>query len=171
MTRAILGLGWALACAVFLPALASGQSPEIHGENSVFAAPGVAVAWGVLRGPSEDATQVVLRLVATGPPAYPYVGVDAVDPFTGTRRPVLAPRPLGEALDVRSPRATFADFPRREIRLFRTADDARAGAPGLTVYYLGVPDTTPEFTSEPPLLAYLADAVAKVRAASGGRAP
>ena len=32
----------------------------------------------------------------------------------------------------------------------------RARRPALTVYYLGVPDTTPEFTSEAALDAYLA---------------
>jgi hypothetical protein len=31
-----------------------------------------------------------------------------------------------------------------------------AGRPGLTVYYLGVPDTTPEVTTEAALETYLA---------------
>ena len=43
--------------------------------------------------------------------------------------------------------------------------------PALMVYYLGVPDTTPEFASEAGLRAYLDDAVAKARPAAGRPAP
>ena len=150
----------ALALALLAwPALAAAQ--EIHGQDSVFAAPGVAIAWGVLRGAVEAETQVVVRIVRRGE-AYRFVSVEAVDPFTRERRPVLDGRPLGDHVEVRSPRAGFADFPRREIHLYLTADDWRARRPALTVYYLGVPDTTPEFTTEAALAAYLASALQKV---------
>jgi hypothetical protein len=46
--------------------------------------------------------------------------------------------------------------PRREIHLYASQADWRIGGLGLTVYYLGVPDTTPEFTTEAALEAYLA---------------
>ena len=49
----------------------------------------------------------------------------------------------------------------REIRLYRTESEWKADVPALTIYYLGVPDTTPEFVSEPDLATYLADAVAR----------
>jgi hypothetical protein len=144
------------------PTLAQAQGTVIHGADSVFAGEGIVLAWAVLRAPTEAETQVVIRIVPIGD-AYRYVSVDAVDPFSGERRRVLPARPLGAELEVRSPRATFADLPRREIRLYRTADEWRAGTAALTVYYLGVPDTTPEFTSEAALAAYLASALAKLR--------
>ena len=150
--------------------VAAAQGVEVHGENSVFAGHGVVIAWGVLRAAVEDETRVVMRIAPPGH-AYAYVGVEAVDPFTRARRPVLPAEPLGETLDVRSPRTTFGDFPRREVRLYRTAEEWRAGRPALTVYYLGVPDTAPEFASEAALLAYLAEAVAKARPAAGRPAP
>ena len=59
---------------------------------------------------------------------------------------------------MRSPRRSFADYPRREIHLYATREDWGAGTLGLTVYYLGVPDTTPEFTSEASMRSYLAAA-------------
>ena len=149
-----------LAC----PATALGQGQEVHGENSVFAGHGVAIAWGVLKAPVEEQTQVVLRIVPAGE-AYAYVSVEAVDPFTGKRQPVLEGRPLGDRVDVRSPRETFADFPRREVHLYRTAGDWQAGRPTVIVYYLGVPDTTPEFISEAALFTYIDQALAKVRGA------
>lgn len=146
------------------PGLAGAQALEVHGENSVFAGHGVVIAWGVLRAAAEEETQVVIRVVAPGG-AYTHLDVEAVDPFTRTRRSVVGGLRAEAAVEVRMPRASFADFPRREIRLWR------AGRPALTVYYLGVPDTTPEFASEAALLAYLADAVAKARPAAGRPAP
>ncbi len=160
LAPAVVALALALPGA---PAPAGGQGPELHGESSVFVSSGIAVVWGVLRAPVEDETQVVIRVALAGA-AYAYVRVDAVDPFTRARRPVAPGSAVSGSVDVRSPRATFGDFPRREIRLYRTADDWRADAPALTIYYLGVPDTTPEFASEPALLGYLAAAVAKARA-------
>jgi hypothetical protein len=62
-----------------------------------------------------------------------------------------------------TPRRTFADHPRREIRLYRTEGEWKADAPALTIYYLGVPDTTPEFASEAALASYLTEAVARAR--------
>lgn len=144
------------------PATAAGQ--QVHGENSVFAGHGVALAWGILKGASEEQTQVLIRIVPAGG-AYTYVRLEGIDPFTQKRQEILAGQPLGRQVDVRSPRATFADFPRREIHLY-TADGWRAGQPTLTVYFMGLPDTSPEFTSEAALLAYLGDALAK---AMGGR--
>ena len=152
------------------PAAAVAQGQEIHGENSVFSGPGVAIAWGILKGPIEDESRVVVRIVPAGG-TYAYVSVDGVDPFTQKRQAILDGRPLGDRLDAPSLRGSFADFPRREVQLYRTAADWQARRPAVTVYYLGVPDTTPEFASEPALLAYLAEAVAKIQGAGQGRKP
>ena len=59
---------------------------------------------------------------------------------------------------MRIPRASFADFPRTEWH-FGAAD----GKTQLQVFYLGVPDTTPEFADESRLDAYLDDRLAKLR--------
>jgi len=150
------------------PSLVMGQGQEIHGGDSVFSGQGVAIVWGVLKGAVEEQTEVIIRVAPLGQ-AYTYISVEAVDPFSRERRVVLPGRPLAGQLDVRSLRSTFADFPRREIRFYRTADDWRSGKPVLTVYYLGVPDTTPEFTSEAALFAYLAAALAGIK--GKGRIP
>ena len=47
---------------------------------------------------------------------------------------------------------------------------AQADTPRLVVYFLGVPDTTPEFATEANLSAYLADRIARIRA-PGAKAP
>jgi hypothetical protein len=159
------GAGRTLAQLVLLlPPLVAAGGLELHGANAAFAGPGVAIAWGVLQGPTEAETVVVIRIAGRAD-AYRYVSVEAVDPFSQSRRMVLASQPLAGTVDVRSPRASFAEFPRREVRLYRTADDARAKTPALTVYYLGVPDTTPEFPTEPALDRYLAAALARLAVA------
>ena len=74
------------------PAPAVGHGPELRGESAVFSKSGVAIVWGVLRAPVEDETQVVIR-VALARATYSYVRVDAVDPFTRARRPVVPAGP------------------------------------------------------------------------------
>ncbi|MBI4571907.1 MAG: hypothetical protein HY713_01305 [candidate division NC10 bacterium] len=159
-----------LPAMLLLAVAAAGQGQEVHGENSVFASQGVAIAWGILKGPVEDKSRVIVRIVPVAG-TYAYVSVDGVDPFTRNRQVILDGRPLGDRLDVASLRGSFADFPRREVHLYRTAADWQARRPAVTVYYLGVPDTTPEFTSESALLAYLAEALAKARGTGQGRKP
>ena len=72
----------------------------------------------------------------------------------------------GARIDARIPRAQFADFPRTEFRLYGSAPKSPGDAPKLVVYYLGIPDTTPEFASDAALEAYLAS-----RITQGGRKP
>ncbi|MEO8137592.1 MAG: hypothetical protein ABI831_26870 [Betaproteobacteria bacterium] len=146
-----LGLWSAALCA---------QAPvqEVHGTSDTFAGHGVAIAWGVLRGATEASTFVVLR-IAADPARFSQVAADGIDPFSKERQPVAAERPLGASADIRIPRARFADFPRTELRF------SKPGAqPALVVYYLGVPDTTPEFAAESSLDAHLAQSLSRLRA-------
>jgi hypothetical protein len=144
---------------------APGQGRQVHGENSSFVGHGVAMAWGVLRGSSEQDTQVILRIALAGA-EFAAVSLDGVDPFTQRRQELLGLQPLRKPLDVRTSRGTFADLPRREIH-FHAANDLPAQRPSLTVYFLGLPDTTPEFASEAALQKYLEETLAKLLAGKG----
>ena len=144
----------ALVLAVLtLPLLA--QGPVVHGADSVFTDPELGIVWGVLKNEAEERTMVVIR-VSNPAGRYAYMTVEGVDPFTQRRVSLVDGLPLGASIDIRTPRASFADLPRREIHLYASAADWRTGRSGLTVYYLGVPDTTPEFTTEAALESYLA---------------
>ena len=131
------------------------QGPAVHGADSVFAGPDLGIVWAVLTNEAEERTMVVIR-VSNPAGRYAYVTVDGVDPFTQRRVTLVEGRPLEASADIKTPRASFADLPRREIHLYASGDDWRTGRPRLTVYYLGVPDTTPEFTTEAALETYLA---------------
>jgi hypothetical protein len=163
LRQGIILVGTVGALLLVLPIAAPAEGQEIHGENSSFVGQGVAMVWGVLRGAREDDTQAVLRIAPAGG-AYVAVSIDGVDPFTQARRVLLARRPLGTSLDVRTPRATFADLPRREIHFFAGAE---AAGSALTVYFMGLPDTTPEFASEVALVRYLDETLAKLTAPKG----
>jgi hypothetical protein len=143
---------------------------EVHGMSDAFAAPGVAMAWGVVRGGSETATIVVARIV-TDPAIYPWLAVTGGDPFTHRTGPLLAATRSAGVIEVRSPRAHFADLPRTEFRLYDSAAAAQQDVPALVIFFLGVPDTTPEFATEDKLQAYLGDRVARLAGASGGKPP
>jgi hypothetical protein len=140
----------ALAAALLGPATA--QEIRVHGENSIFASAGVKLGWAVKRGASEADTLVIVRAIAEA--GYRAVSVEGVDPFTKDRKVFIAPRPLGREIDLAIPRAQFADHPSSEFHFFASAEDAAANRRKLTVFYLGVPDTTPEFADQKAVEAY-----------------
>ena len=67
----------------------------------------------------------------------------------------VAARPLERETDLSDSRAAFSDHPSTEFHFFASAEDAAANKPKLTVFYLGVPDTTPEFAGQRDAEAYL----------------
>ena len=164
--RLALLLAWlALACAIPLPAESADPPQEIHGMADAYADQGIALAWAVLRGADEATTMVVLR-IATDPLRYPFVAATGRNPFSQRAEALLRPTPTAGSIDLRVSRAHFADFPRTELRFYGSTPATADEMPRLTIYFLGVPDTTPEFASEANLIAYLADRIARLRASA-----
>ena len=161
MIRIVPLLGMALlAGAVF----AADTPREVHGSADAYAAPGVALAWGVLRGANEAATTVVVRVV-TDPQAYPWLAVTGIDPFTKAEQVRQPPTSIPNMLDVRIPRPKIADHPNSAFRFYASEADARANAPALVVYYHGVPDTAPELRGENAVDTHLIQRVTQLRRA------
>ena len=138
---------------------AAAAAEAIHGENSEFVGHGVAMAWAILKAPVEDQSRVVVRL-ARLQPGHAALSIDGVDPFTGERRQLVPRTPLPERFETRSARGSFAELTRREFH-FHAAADA-ADPPRLTIYFMGVPDTAPEFLEEQALSAYLDQTLARL---------
>jgi hypothetical protein len=150
MTRRLYALLLALAP---WPAAAPAQD-VVHGADSLFVSPTVKLAWVVRLGTTEAETLVVVRIAAADA-TYRLMRVDGIDPFSKQHKVFVATRALDPATDVAIPRAAFADHPSTEFRFFASAEDAAADKPKLTVFYLGVPDTTPEFPGQREAEAYL----------------
>lgn len=161
-----------LACGLgALPTADAADGPrELHGSADIFSAPGVALAWAVLRGATEATTEVVIRIDAD-PGMFASLAVVGGDPFTKGERPILPLTSTAGGIDIRVPRAHFADFPRTELRLFASARPAPDAAPALVVFYLGVPDTAPEFPSATALEAYLVTRIAQARQGAASKRP
>jgi hypothetical protein len=105
---------------------------------------------------------VVIRVVRVDP-ALGGIAVDGIDPFSGRRTPVAPPAALRPTHEVRVPRGWFGEYPRTEIHLARALEDLAARRPAVTIYFTGVPDTTPELADEAALAAYFERALARVR--------
>src|SRR6476620_6134251 len=138
-------LRW-LALIAMLLARAAAAQQAVHVESSTFISSTVKLGWVVKRGASEAETLVIVRVVATDA-SYRVIRVDGVDPFTKDHKVFVVARPLERETDIAISRARFADHPSTEFHFFRSAEDATANRAAHTVFYLGVPDTTPEFSS------------------------
>ena len=154
-------LSCALVLLAALLAAPAAAQQTVHGENSVFVSPAVKLGWAVRRGASEAETLVIVRVVADA--SYRAIRVEGVDPFTKDRKVFVTARPLDGVTDIAIPRAQFADHPSTEFHFFASAEDAAANTPKLTVFYLGVPDTTPEFREQRDAAAYLERMLAPVK--------
>jgi len=102
--------------------------------------------------------------LAVDPKRYPAIAVAGIDPFTKAEKSIFAAAATDGPVDVRIPRAQFADFPGTQFRLYATPSPGPAAAPALVVFYHGVPDTTPEFTDAAKLDAHLAARLVQARA-------
>ena len=156
-----------LAC---VAAVAADPTQDVHGSGDAYSAPGVALAWGVVRGATEAGTTVVVRIIAD-PAVYAAIAVTATNPFSQKTSEIQRRGPLVARTDIRVPRSQFADTPRTEWSFYRSAASATPDAPALVVFYLGVPDSTPEFATEAALEAYFSDRFARLRAAPAGKCP
>lgn len=143
---------------------------EAHGSADAYSAPGVALAWAVLRGATEADARVIIRVAVEGN-AFGALAAVGIDPFTQREHPLLPATKLADGIDVRVPRTHFSDFPRTELRLFGSANPAPDDAPVLIVFFLGVPDTAPEFPSAAALESYLVARIAQARTSAGSKRP
>ncbi|MFO1328981.1 MAG: hypothetical protein U1F56_16600 [Rubrivivax sp.] len=147
------------AAAALLGAGGHAAPREVHGAHDAWAEPGIALAWGVLRGRDEAGTRVIVR-IDVDPRRWARLEATGRDPFGGASVDLPMLQGDGGRYTVDVPRGRFADHPRTELRLW-----APGGAePGLLVYFAGVPDTTPEFNERARLEADLARRLEQARA-------
>jgi len=134
----------------------------VEGKDAVFAERGVVVLWAILKGTDDSRSAVVVRVLALDGAAAAYA-VEGVNPKTGARRALLAAKVLDGWEEVRLSPATLAELPRTELHFAGRLEDSMAGRHALTVFFAGVPATTPEVGSEGALSAYFAGALNRAR--------
>jgi hypothetical protein len=137
-----------LVCGLLIASLAGAE--EVPGTQAVFAQRGAAIFWGVLRGPDEARTLVVLRierLDAASP--WRLASIEAVDPITRRREWVRLALDLaaGGPVTVEMPREGFLARPMRRVLFYLDVAALQTARPGLVVSYANVPEPVPEFES------------------------
>ena len=138
---------------------------EYHGADSVFEMEGVAILWAILKGPDEDHSWVYIKMIDSGVPPSPFqsYSVQAVDPFSDEKDWVVKNVEWKRENEVKASRSSFKDKPARRILFYgNTADDPRE-KPAMTVFYMGIPDTTPEFLTETQLEEYFRKAMERLK--------
>ncbi|MFZ7127889.1 MAG: hypothetical protein ACOWWM_17165 [Desulfobacterales bacterium] len=145
---------------------AAGEGARIrHGEDSSFRTETLGVCWGNLRSPDSDVLKVVIRIRILDPEANPFgrFAVKAVHPFSGAVEWIAVPQPLSIQNDVWTPREDFKRLGGRQILFYRSATASESQTPDLVVDYLGIPDTTPEFSDPDQMERYFTIAFDRLR--------
>jgi hypothetical protein len=121
---------------------------EFHGADSVFEKDGITILWAILKGPTEESSWVHIKIICSGENPFQIFSVEAVDPFSKEKEWVVIGKKLEKENLVRSNRASFREKTGRRILFYRSTEVFEKENPDMIVYYLGVPDTSPELLSE-----------------------
>jgi hypothetical protein len=121
---------------------------EFHGADSVFEREGITILWAILKGSTEESSWVYIKIVNSGKSPSQIFSVEAVDPFSKEKEWVVKGKNLEKENLVRSNRTSFRDKTARRILFYRSTKAFEKENPDMAVYYLGVPDTSPEVLSE-----------------------
>ena len=144
---------------------------EYHGADSSYQLRNLVILWGIVKGPDEDRSWVTIKMIRTGsgPGLWESCRVEAVDPFSQEKEWVSPRERLGKETVIKSPRSSFRDKTGRRILLYSGSSEDEK--PSAVIFYQGVPDTTPEFSTEKEMEAYFEQALRrmKLKQESGAR--
>jgi hypothetical protein len=136
---------------------------EFHGADSVFEREGITILWAILKGPTEESSWVYIKILNSGKGPFQIFSVEAVDPFSKEKEWVVKGKKLEKENPVRGVRASFRDKTARRILFYRSTEAFEKENPDMTVYYLGVPDTSPEVPSEKEMEDYFEKAIKRLK--------
>jgi len=141
---------------------AFGQA-EFHGADSTYEREGITILWAILKGPTEESSWVYIKIVNSQKSPFQIFSMEAVDPFSKEREFVVKGERLGDENTIRSVRSSFRDKTARRILFYRSQEAFQKENPDLAVYYLGVPDTSPEVLSEKEIDDYFKKALERLK--------
>ena len=136
---------------------------EYHGADSAFEKEGITILWAVLKGPTEESSWVYIKIVNSGKNPFQIFSVEAIDPFSKEKEWVVKGKKLEKENLVRGVRTSFRDKTARRILFYRSEKAFEKENPDMAVYYLGVPDTSPEVLSEKEMEDYFEKALERLK--------
>jgi len=136
---------------------------EFHGADSVFEKDGITILWAILKGPTEESSWVHIKIINSGKNPFRIFSVEAIDPFSKEKEWVVKGEELKKENSVKSLRSSFRDKTSRRILFYRNRQAFEKEDPDMAVYYLGVPDTSPEVLSEKEMEDYFKKAQERLK--------
>jgi hypothetical protein len=136
---------------------------EFHGADSVFEREGITILWAILKGSTEESSWVYIKIINSGKSSFQIFSVEAVDPFSKEKEWVVKGKKLKKENLIRSNRTSFRDKTARRILFYQSMEACEKENPDMTVYYLGVPDTSPEVLSEKEMENYFEKAIERLK--------
>jgi len=138
---------------------------EYHGADSIFEKEGIIILWGIFKGSTEETSWVYIKIIHKEGDfgSFQIFSVEAVDPFSNQKEWVVKGEAFKKENMVKSIGASFREKTGRRILFYQSKGDYQAEKPAMTVYYLGVPDTSPEFLSEKEAEDYFEKALERLK--------
>ncbi len=136
---------------------------EFHGADSAFEREGITILWAILKGPTEESSWVYIKIINSEKSPFQIFSVEAVDPFSKEKEWVVKGERLGEENVTKGVRSSFKDKTARRILFYRSTEAFEKENPDMAVYYLGVPDTSPEILSEKEMEDYFEKAQERLK--------
>jgi len=136
---------------------------EFHGADSAFEREGITILWAILKGPTEESSWVYIKIVNSGKSFFQIFSVEAVDPFSKEKEWVVKGKKFEKENLVRGVRTSFRDKTARKISFYRSTEAFQKENPDMAIYYLGIPDTSPEVLSEKEMEDYFEKAQERLK--------
>jgi hypothetical protein len=120
--------------------------------------------WAILKGFDEDHSWVYIRIIQSGSGPLPFrsYSVEAIDPFSNEKEQVVEKTGWEKESLTKATRSSFKDKPGRRILFYKGGPGTQEKA-AMTVFYMSVPDTTPEFLTEKQLEEYFGKAIERLK--------
>ena len=125
------------------------ETQILHGADSTFRSESIGICWGIVKAPETGSLQVVIRIRVLDPAhnRFRSFAVKAFHPFTGAAEWIAVRKMLETTNDIHTPREDFKRLGGRKILFYASATGPGDQPADLIVEYLGIPDTSPQFSS------------------------
>ena len=135
-----------------------------HGADAIFQAEGIAIFWAILKGDDDEHSLVFINIVFPGKTASPFrkFSLQAIDPFSKEKKWVFTDKVFEKNNLIKLNRASFRNMMERRFFFYMKNEPALDSSPDMTVYYMSIPDTAPEFLDESSLLTYFKGAMVRL---------
>jgi hypothetical protein len=135
---------------------------KYHGADSFFKANGISIFWAILKGSEESDSWVHIKIINQEDDLKQFhtFSLIATDPFSDSEEWIIKGEKLKKENIIKLNRESFKEMMGRTFFFYQSEkiEDYRNEIPDMTVYYLSVPDTAPEFLTLEKLIAYFKDA-------------